>query len=150
MQRTLTSHLRLLTVAVACLAIGAGASAIATAGAAPATGAAQAGRLHRALRLRTLARRTVAGSLVVATKSGFVTVTIARGRVQSVNGNRLTLVEGTPKRDYRTVTLTFPAHLRVRNNRHPATLAQLTAGERATVLIAPHRALVVAHTPQNG
>jgi hypothetical protein len=145
--RFFTKHLRLLTVAVTCAGIGAGASAVASAGAStskakPATDAQSLGILRRA------ARRTVQGDFVVATKSGFSTVTIARGRVQSVAGQQLTLVEGTPKKSYRTVTLALPTTVQVRDNRRVSTLAGLSDGQRATVIIAPQRALVIAHTPK--
>lgn len=85
---------------------------------------------------------------MVATKSGFANVTVARGRVQSINGDVLTLVEGTPKQSYRTATLTLPATVRVRDDKQKASLSQVTAGQRATVVIGPNRALVVAHTPK--
>jgi hypothetical protein len=151
MHRFNIRRVQLLTVALTCLAIGAGASAIATADASNTNAAKTHTRstAHKAglVRLRAVARRTVAGSFVVATKSGFVTVTVARGRVQAVSGQTLTLVEGTKAQTYRTVSLSLPATVRVRDNKQPSTLAQVTAGQRATVIIAPDRALVVAHTP---
>ncbi len=65
---------KLILVAVCCLALGAGASAIATAGAAPKAGAAQSGKSHgwRLAQLRRLARHAVHGQVVVATRRGFV------------------------------------------------------------------------------
>lgn len=153
MHRFITRRRQLLMVALTCLGLGAGASAIATADAssstAKATHAHRAAHTARRARLRALARRTVGGSFVVATKSGFATVTVARGRVQAVNGQTLTLVEGTKTSTYRTVNLTLPATVRVRDNKQASTLAQVTPGQRATVIIGPKRALIVAHTPKS-
>lgn len=150
MHRLNTKRLQLLTVALTCLGIGAGASAIATADASNAASShAHPLRGTHALsspRVRALIRRTVAGSFVVATKSGFVNVSVARGRVQSVNGDQLTLVEGTAKQTYRTVTLTLPAGVKVRDDKQASTLGQVTSGQRAVVIIGPKRGLVVAHT----
>jgi hypothetical protein len=142
----LRRHIVLLAVGVTCAAAGAGASVIAAAGAASSPHP-RATAAHR-LTLRRLARRTVAGSLVVRTKRGYVNVQIARGLVKQVSGQQLTLAEGTPRSTYRTVTLTLPAHTRVRDNRQPSTLAQVKPGQRAIVLIAPKRAFLVARTPR--
>ncbi len=158
MNRHITRHLRTVTVALAAGGLGAGASAITSAQAAgashPRAGKLNAVRLHAGRHhapkpLLRAARGTVAGTLVVATKSGFATVTVARGLVQSVNGQQLTLVEGTPKQTYRTVTLTLPANVRVRSDGQASTLAQIS-GERALVVLGPQRALVRAHTPRTG
>lgn len=153
MHRFNTKRLQLLTVALTCLGIGAGASAIATADASNTasskTHAQRSTHARAGTRVRTLIRRTVEGSFVVATKSGFVNVTVARGRVQAVNGDQLTLVEGTAKQSYRTATLTLPANVKVRDDRQTATLSQVTSGQRAVVIIGPKRGLVLAHTPKN-
>lgn len=143
------SHARLLLVAVCCAAAGAGASVIATAGAATGNSGhhARGVRVARARRLRRLAARTVHGTLVVRTRTGFATVTFDRGKVDSVNGRQLTLTEGTPKATYRTVTLTIPANARVRDNRQKTTLSQVKPGQRALVVFAPKRTFVIAHTP---
>ncbi|MGH3417414.1 MAG: hypothetical protein ACRDSS_13170 [Actinocrinis sp.] len=93
-------------------------------------------------------RRTVHGDFVVHTKTGFATVTFDRGTLQSVSGSTLTITEGTAKATYRTVTLTVPANVRVRDDRQRGTLSDLKMGQRVLVLIAPQRALVVAHTPR--
>jgi hypothetical protein len=95
-------------------------------------------------RLLKLAGRTVAGSFVVDTKTGFVTVTIARGTLDSVSGEQLTLTEGTAKQAYKTVTLTLPSQTLVRDDRQISTLAQLTKGQRVAIVEGPKRALVVA------
>jgi hypothetical protein len=51
--------------------------------------------------------------VVVAGKGGkFVTVTFARGSVSAVNGQQLTIAEGSKKATYRTVTLTIPTTAR--------------------------------------
>jgi hypothetical protein len=145
------THGRLLIVAVCCVALGAGASAIATAGAASSTPAhpgtaAHPGIAARRGALRRFARRAVHGSVVVRTKSGSATVTFDRGTVDSVNGQQLTMTEGTAKASYKTVTLTIPSTARVRDNRQKATLSDLKAGQRVIVVQAPKQTFVIAHT----
>jgi hypothetical protein len=142
------SRLKLGAVALVCVALGVGAGAIANGAASTSTPAANATAHHARLRLRTLIRRTAQANLVVHTQQGFVTVTIARGTVQSVSGNQLTLVEGTRKATYKTVTYTLPANVRVRDNRQPSTLSGVSDGQRALVIILPNRALVIARTPK--
>jgi len=142
----LRTHLRLLTVGAACAALGAGASAIATAGAAGTTttaSSAKSAAKHPAAR-RALERRAVQGDLVVATKTGFATVTFNRGFVQSVSGQQLTIREGTKKATYKTLTLTVPAGAKVRDNGQVASLGQLRAGQRVAVVQAPKRTVVIA------
>jgi hypothetical protein len=137
-------------LALACLAIGAGASVIANAGAATSAGTTATAN-HRgaarasALAPRRLARRAVEGSVVVARKGGkFVTVTFARGAVSSVSGDQLTIAEGTKKATYRTVTMTIPTAAHVRDNRQTATLSDLKPGQRVVVIETPARTWVVA------
>jgi hypothetical protein len=144
----LRRHVKFVAVGAACAAAGAGASVIATAGAAGTTTttsstAATASARHPGAR-RALERRAVQGDLVVATKSGFMTVTFNRGFVQSVSGRKLTIREGTKKATYKTVTLTIPSGARVRDNGKPASLSELSAGQRVGVLQAPNRTLVIA------
>jgi hypothetical protein len=145
------SHLRLVALAASCIALGAGISAIATAGATTSKAAGKAGSA-RAFGLKgkvaKILKRTAEGQLVVQTKTGWATVTFERGTVVSVSGQQLTLNEGTKTATYKTVTLTIPANARVRVNHQLATLSQLTAGQRATVLTLPKRTLVIAHTPK--
>ena len=146
MHRFLHRHLKLIAVGLVSAGIGAGAGAIAVAGAStPQTTSA-----HDRLGPRALIRRTVQGQLIVATKHGFVHINVVRGRVKSVSGQQLTLVVGTRKAAYRTVTVTLPAYTRVRDDHQLATLAQVKPGQRAMVIRAPHRALVIAHTPRTG
>ncbi len=153
----LRGHLKLVTVAAACVAIGAAGSAIATAGAASggtrsttattaAARARRAGAGARGAGARTLERRAVHADVIVATKSGFATVTIDRGVVQSVSGQQLTIREGTKKATYKTVTLTIPSSAKVRDNRRASTLSALTAGQRASVVQAPKGTWVTART----
>jgi len=146
-------HSKLLLVAVSCLAIGAGASAIASAGAA---GVSKTRPLHgpglRARGLRReaiglLARRAVHADAVVWTRHGFVTVTFDRGTVDSVSGQQLTITEGLKNAAYKQVALTIPTTARIRDNRAPATLSQLTQGQRVIVIQAPSHTFVIAHTP---
>ncbi|MGA9860096.1 MAG: hypothetical protein WBQ18_19680 [Solirubrobacteraceae bacterium] len=143
-------HSRLLITAVCCLALGAGVSAIASAGAATSGSAHAHAKGAQAKGLRRFARRAVHGDVVVATKNGFATVVFDRGTVQSVNGQQLTIKEGTKKATYKTVTLTIPAGAKVRDNRQAATLSDLKAGQRVLVLQGPKRTLVAAHTLRNG
>ena len=144
-------HSKLLLVAVSCLAIGAGASAIASAGAA---GVSKTRPLHglRARGLRReaiglLARRAVHADAVVWTRQGFVTITFDRGTVESVNGQQLTILEGLKNAAYKQVVLTIPTTARIRDNRALATLSQLTQGQRVIVVQAPSHTFVIAHTP---
>jgi hypothetical protein len=150
-------HTRILLVAVCCVAVGAGVSAIAGAGAAttssshPASKAgAKAGakRAKRAGGLRRLALRAVHGDVVVHTKAGFSTVTFDRGKVDSVNGQQLTITEGTAKSSYKTVTLTVPANAIVRDNQSKSTLSAVKPGQRVLVLAAPQHTYVIARTPK--
>ena len=153
----LRRHARIALVAITCLALGAGASAIATAGATTHTAraGAHAGqhRFGHGLRARglRLARRAVHAELVVPTKQGFATVTIDRGTVDSVSGDQLTLTEGTPTQTYKTVTLTIPSNATIRSDREPASLGSLTKGQRVRVISvvgARQRTFVVAHRPR--
>lgn len=145
-------HSRLLLVAVCCVAVGAGVSAIASAGAATSTASSHAASSHAKVRRGGLRRllRAVQGSAVVRRADGFATVSFERGKVVSVSGRELTLTEGTPKATYKTVTVTVPANAVVRDNRQPASLSDVKAGQRVLVLTAPKRAHVIAHTPKAG
>jgi hypothetical protein len=154
----LRKHLKLITVAAACVAIGAAGSAIATAGAAStgttttttsSSGASSTSAKTaraRGVGVRALERRTVQANLVVATKSGFATVTVDRGFVQSVSGQQLTVREGTKNAAYKNVTLTIPSSAKVRDNRQSSTLSALTPGQRVAVVQAPQRTWVIARS----
>jgi hypothetical protein len=143
-------------VAVCCVAVGAGISAIATAGAATSasssSGSSHSAAKHPGARAGALGRlaRAVQGSAVVHTQDGFSTVTFERGRVDSVSGQQLTLTEGTRTAGYKTVTVTIPANAVVRDNRRKATLSDVKPGQRALVLAAPKRTYVIARTPKAG
>lgn len=147
-------HTRLLLVAVACVALGGGASLIANAGASTGSsahharnGAARNGANRvKGGALKRFASRAVQGSVVVHTKKGFGTVSFERGKVDSVSGQQLVITEGTPKASYKTVTLTIPGNAIVRDNRQKATLSAVKSGQRVIVVQAPKRTLVVAHT----
>jgi hypothetical protein len=145
-------HLKSITVAAGCTALGAGASAIASAGAATGTSAGPAA--HRAAgRHRgapaTMLARAVHGDVVVATRSGFATATFDRGFVQSVCGRQLTIREGTKAHTYKTVTLSIPANARVRDNGRQASLGALSTGQRVLVWQGPKRTRVSARTPRH-
>ena len=146
---SIRKHSRLLVVAVCCVALGAGVSAIASAGAA--TGGAAKGsaatKRARSGGVKRFAARAVSGDVVVRTKTGFATVSFERGTVDSVSGQQLTINEGTAKASYKTVTLTIPVDARVRDDRQKATLSDVKAGQRVLVLTAPKQTFVIARTP---
>ena len=155
-------HSRLLLVAVCCVAAGAAISAIASAGATSTAGTSHSAlssmHAHAGPRARARARgrglgrlaRAVQGTAVVRTASGFANVTFERGKVDAVNGQRLTIAEGTRQATYKTVTVTVPAGAMVRDNRQTATLSDVKPGQRALVLTAPKRTYVIARTPKSG
>ncbi len=143
------THLKLITVAASCAVIGAGAGVITSAGAATSAPTVSTAKgAQRWVRPRLALRRAVHGDLIVATKSGFVHVTFDRGLVRSVSGQQLTLTEGTKARTYKTITLTIPTSAHVRDNGRKATLADVTAGQRALVLQGPNQTVVIARTPR--
>ena len=123
------------TVAAAAVGVGV-AAGISGSSAAPATP-------KRAVASRALAR-AVHAEAVIPSRHGFATVTYDRGRVKSVDGNRLTLVEGTAKATYKTVVLTIPAAAVVRNDGAPAALSSLQPGELARVVAGPRKTRVMA------
>jgi hypothetical protein len=147
----LRRHLRLITVAAGCTALGAGASAIASAGAATSTPAKPAaGSTGRRPHGRAaMLARAVHGEVVLATSSGFATATFDRGFVQSVSGRQLTVREGTKARTYKTVTLSIPPNARVRDDGKAASLGSLTSGQRVLVWQGPKQTVVSARTPRH-
>jgi hypothetical protein len=145
----LRNHSRVLLIAAICAVLGAGASAIATAGAssgsAPVKGAGALGK--RGLRrgaLRMLAR-SVHGTLVVPTRTGFANVTFDRGSVLSVSGQQVTIAEGTKKATYKTITLTIPEAAVVRDNGKKTALRNVKPAQRVIVVQAPKRTFVIVH-----
>jgi hypothetical protein len=146
---SIRKHWKLGAVAVSCAAIGAGASAIANAGASTrgsSTTAATKAK-HAAGTRRALLRRAVHGDAVVATKSGYASVTFDRGTVKSVSGQQLTLSEGRSKGPaYKTVTVTIPTTARVRDSGHKATLADVKPGQRVVIIQAAKRTFVIARS----
>jgi hypothetical protein len=147
-------HSRLLLVAVCCVAVGAGISAIATAGAVTSTASSSAHSPAKPGKVRAGGMRrlvhAVQGSAVVRTADGFANVTFQRGKVDSVSGQQLTITEGTRKAIYKTVTVTVPANAVVRDNRQKATLSDVKAEQRVLVLSAPKRTYVIARMPKAG
>jgi len=139
---------KLTAVGASCAALGGGLSAIASAGAATTTSTTTTHRVVRVGAHRGLLVRAVNGDVVVTTKSGFETVTFDRGVVQSVNGQQLTLTEGTKRTATKTVTLTIPTNAKVRDDGRPASLSNVTAGQRAIMLRAPNHTWVIARTPR--
>ena len=156
------THARLMIVAICCLALGAGISAIATAGATTSgsSHAARAGHRDGMARFgawaghrRGMARfggRAVHGDIVVATPNGFAHVVFDRGTVKTVNGQQLTIDEGTRKATYQTVTLTIPSDAKVRDNRQAAALSAVKPGQRVMVVTAPKHTFVIARSPKAG
>jgi hypothetical protein len=151
----LRKHLKLVSVAAVCVAVGAAGSAIATAGAASSsttsngsgsTSAKTVRARGAGARARALERRAVHADVVVATKSGFATVTLDRGFVQLVSGQQLTIREGTKNATYKSVTLTIPSSAKVRDNGKASTLSALTIGQRVSVVQGPKRTWLVART----
>jgi hypothetical protein len=149
---TIRRHSRLLLVAVCCVALGAGISAIASAGAATSGSSSHTAATHAKGHRGGLRRllHAVQGSAVVRTADGFANVTFQRGKVDSVSGQRLTITEGTAKASYKTVSVTVPAGAVVRDNRQKATLSDVKAGQRVLVFTAPKRTYVIARTPKQG
>jgi len=89
-------------------------------------------------------RRAVHADLVVPTKDGkFVNVTVDRGIVEKVEGNSLTLREGTKKATYKTITIDLPSNAVVRIKRKPGKLSDIKAGQHAMVVRGPQRTLVI-------
>jgi hypothetical protein len=86
----------------------------------------------------------VQGTVVLATRHGFKTVSFDRGTVVSVSGAQLTLSEGSANTAQRNVTLTVPSTARIRDDRRAASLSALKAGQRVMVIRAPRRTLVIA------
>ncbi len=141
---SMREHWKLGALALSCLAIGGGASAIANAGAATSSGATTTA--NHGIAPRRLIARAVQGDLVIATKTGFTTVTFERGFVQSVKGQQLTMTEGITSMTYNTVTLTIPTAARVRDNGAKSTLADLTPGQHVIVIVGPKQTFVHART----
>jgi hypothetical protein len=152
MKHLISRHYRLLTVAIACVALGVGISAITSAGAASTKSSTHSGaRLGRFGRRAGIVRRAVTGQIVVHTKrNGFQTVSFQRGKVDSVSGASLTLTEGTRQASYRSVTVTIPADARIRDNGSRTGLSSLEAGQRVLVVTGPRRTFVIARTPKSG
>jgi hypothetical protein len=88
----------------------------------------------------------VHGELVVPNKNGtgFQTVTLDNGTVKSVNGDQLTITEGTQSATYKDVTLTIPSGAKVRRNFADAQLSDLKAGDRVHVSSSPDGTFVFA------
>jgi hypothetical protein len=144
---TRTTLIKGATIAGACAAVGAGAGILGSAGAAGTSaspagahrGAARGAAAHGAL------RRAVHAEAVVPVGGGkFATVTLDRGVVRSVQGNSITLNEGTRKATYRTVTLTLPGGTLVRENRRAAQISDIRPGQMVIVVQGPKRTRVNA------
>jgi hypothetical protein len=65
--------------------------------------------------------------------TGFDTLTIDSGTVQSVSGQQLSITEGTKSLTYKTVTLTIPAAASIQRDGKTAQLSELQSGDHVTV-----------------
>ena len=88
----------------------------------------------------------VHGELVVPNQAGngFETVTLDNGTVKSVNGDQLTITEGTKSATYKDATLTIPSGAKVQRNFADAQLSDLKAGDRVHVSSSPEQTVVFA------
>jgi hypothetical protein len=137
----------------ACAAMGAGATFAVNASAPSTTPASAHGpgghrnaphllRHHAALRR---VRRAVHAEAVIPVAGGkFATVIYDRGTVEKVEGQQLTLREGTKTATYKTVTLTIPDDAKIRVNGRPASLADVKPDQRAFVVQGPNVTRVFA------
>ena len=144
--------IKVASVGGACAAIGAGAGAgiLGTSAAATGSSSSPSPAKHHVRHGRALLGRAVHADAVIPVKGGqFVQVTLDRGSVQSVSGQQLTIAEGTAKHTYKTVTLTIPSGAIVRDNKQPAQLSDLKAGQRVLVVQGPKHTRVIAHTPRD-
>ena len=134
----------------ACAALGAAGAYVGDAASAPATSSAATTKAkpagpngQRRGQFRRL-RGAVHADLVVPAQGGkFVTVTVDRGFIEKVDGNSLTLREGTKTATYKTITLDLPSNAVVRIKRKPGKLTDIKAGQHATVVKGPNRTLVI-------
>lgn len=148
-----TRTLRLVGVGASCAALGAAGGAIANAS------AHGHGHGHHRAAPKVVVRHAGVGThgpvvhadLVVAQRGGtFATVTIDRGFVQSINGDQLTIAEGTKTATYKTVTLTIPSDATIRNGHRGSSLSDLQSGQPVEVTVGPNGTLVVArHAPKS-
>jgi hypothetical protein len=93
----------------------------------------------------------VHAELVVPNKdgNGFVTVTEDNGTVKSVNGDQLTITEGTKDATYKDATLTIPSNATVKRNFDDAKLSDLQSGDRVHVSASPDQTFVFAVDAQH-
>lgn len=76
--------------------------------------------------------------------TGFTTVTMDAGKVDSVSGDQLTITEGTKHATYKKVKLTIPSAAKVRRNHATAKLADLKPGDRVRVITSSEGTFVLA------
>ena len=140
---------RVAGVVASCAALGAVGAYVGDAASSPATSSAaakpkQAGpNGKRGGPFRGL-RRAVHADLVVPTKDGkFANLTVDRGIVEKVEGNSLTLREGTKTATYKTITIDLPSNAVVRIKRKPGKLSDVKAGQHAMVVKGPQRTAVI-------
>lgn len=144
--------MKLVAVSTTCVALGVGASTLINASASPSTKAVAARttvQKHAANKHRkghaNLLRRATHATLTVPTKDGFKDITLDRGTLRAIDGDKLTIDESTKKLAGTTVTITVPAGAKVRVNRTAATLSDLKAGQRVVVAHLPKQTVVRAN-----
>jgi hypothetical protein len=138
-------------VAGACALVGA-AGGIAGSAAAPSqstnttTNGKQERGPHFGMRMGLGGGPAVHAELVVPNRdgNGFETVTLDNGTVKSVDGDQLTITEGTQSATYKDVTLTIPSGAKVQRNFAAAQLSDLKAGDRVHVSSSPEGTFVFA------
>jgi len=79
-----------------------------------------------------------------AAGTGFDTVTTDAGVLQSVDGSKLTIKEGTAKATYKTVTLDIPSNATIVRNHAKAKLSDLKADDEVRVVTGPQGTFVMA------
>ena len=101
---------------------------------------------HFGMRMGVGGGPAVHAELVVPNRdgNGFETVTLDNGTVKSVDGDQLTITEGTQSATYKDVTLTIPSGAKVQRNFADAQLSDLKAGDRVHVSSSPEGTSVFA------
>ena len=128
-----TRPMRIVGVAVLCIALGA-AGGIASGGAATSKSS-KANAARAGGHPGGPGGRAVHEDAVVLNKAGtaFITATEDSGTVVSVSGDQLTIKEGTASVTYKTVTLTIPSGATIKRNGSTAQLSELKAGDHVHV-----------------
>jgi hypothetical protein len=81
-----------------------------------------------------------------AAGTGFDTVTMDAGNLESIDGSNLTIKEGTDKATYKTVTVDVGSDPTVVRNHAKATLGDLKTDDNVRVVKGPNGTFVIAET----